>query len=581
MSSYRYLILLLVQLFLLMNVGCITSKRQDNNIVVKYDSNHSVTIDELNKYIKDWLYYKKFQDRSDAYNHALNDMVINQLKRIDFFEKGLDKDEKLIQSMNRIINEELVAEYFETQYLGKYTTEENAIKIYGMMNKEVVYQLIEISKPKDASPKQLDSLKGKALEIQSEIDHGKDFSLLVKEYSQNKTSLINNGFMPPLSWKQSFLNPFNRIVYHLSKNDVRVLNSTNAFQIVKISDVHYTDLKPYDSMKSNIISDLKSIYGDTSLSEYEKDKEALIDSKSMKWNDGALKEIVRLSNIPNFYQGEYQKTFKDAIENRNNKIVLTYNGGTVDYKELLRLLDNVLIIRDFNGIKEEDIKKYIEEAIRTDLIVKKAESLDLQKNIFHAYTSNPALKVQIVHLYNQAEIEAKLPEVTDETLHRFYRENENILYYQLEKRNLFVMIFPTKEDAEKAAIKIEHGTPFEKVTGQYVVETDIKERLGEIKSFGKNEKPTFGKIGFELKESEVTGPVEFKDKNNLLKYAIIKCYHIRPEKQLTYNDVKDTITEDFKNYYREKMEKEIDQKLINQYKPVIYKKVLAKVISQN
>jgi hypothetical protein len=581
MSSFRPLILLLALIFLLKNNGCVDDKISDSNIVATYDNLHSVTIDELQTYVKDWLYFKKFIDRSDAYNNALKDMVTNQLKRIDFFEKGLDKNEKLTQSTNRMINEELVAEYFETQYLGKYTTEENAKKIYGMMNKEVVYQLIELSKPEHASQNQLDSLKGKALAIKSEIDNGKDFSLLVKEYSQNKTSLMNNGFMPPLGWKQSLLYPHNKVIYNLNKNDIRVLNLYNAFLIVRITDINYIHLEPYEKIKSEIISDLKSIYVDSSLAEYEKDKKALIDLNSLKWNNSALKEIVQWSSIPDFYKSEYQKTFKDAIETGNNKNILTYNGGTVDYKEFLRLFDNVLIIRDSGEMEEEHLKKYIIEAIRTDLIVKKAEALDLKKNIFNAFTTNPALKNQIVYLYNQAEIEAKLPEATEKALNEFFNENESTLYYQLEKRNLFVMVFPTKEDAEKAWGKINNGTPFEKVTGSYLIKTYIKERNGDIKSFGKDEKPNFGKVGFEMKESGATGPVEFEDENNKVKYAIIKCYHIRPEKQLTFNDVQNSITEDFKNYYRERREKEIEEKLRSEYNPEINKEVLARVISPN
>ena len=451
MSFYRHLFILLLSIVLLLANGCGTDKITDRNIVVRYDDKHSVTINELQKYVKDWLYYKKFRDRSDIYNNALNDMVTNQLKRIDFFEIGLDKNEKLIESINRIINEELVAEYYESQYLSKYTTEENAKKIYEMMSKEVVYQLIEIRKPQDASRKQLESLKEKASAIKSEIDNGKDFSLLVKEYSQNETSLMNNGFMPPIGWKQTFLYPINKVIYNLNKNDVRILNTHNAIQIVKIVDVNIIHLEPFDTMKDEIILELKSIYADSSLAEYEKDKKELIEYKSLKWNNNALKEIVQWSSIPSFYLGEYKETFNDAIESGNNKVILTFNGGTVDYKELLRLLDNVLLIRTSGNIKEEDIKKYILEAISTDLIVKKANSLNLKKNIFYAYTENPALRNQIVYLYNQAEIEAKIPESSEDALTLFYSENENTLYYQLEKRNLFVMVFAAKEDAEKAA----------------------------------------------------------------------------------------------------------------------------------
>lgn len=562
-----------------MNNGCSSKKFPGSNIVAKYANDNFVTIDELHKYIKDWMYYKKYVTRKDIYNNALNDLLVNQFKRMDFFEKGLDKDRKLIQNINRIINEELVAEYFETQYLGKYTTEENAKKIYGMMNKEVAYQLIELSKPENASQKQLDSLKEKALAIKSKINSGKDFSLFVKEYSQNKISLMNSGFMPHLGWKQSIINPVNQVIYNLNKNDVRVLNTYNAFLIVKITDIKYIHLESYDSIKSEIISQLKSIYADSSLREYEKDKKELIDQKSLKWNNNALKEIVQWSNIPNFYKSEYQKTFKKAVENGNNKIILTYNGGTVDYKEFLRLSDNVLIIRDFKGMNEEDIKKYIIEAIHTDLIVKKAEALDLKKNIFNAFTTNPALKSKIVYLYNQAEIESKLPEANDVALHKFFKENEDSLFYQLEKRNLFVIVFPTREAAENELQKINNGTPFEKVTGSYLVKTYKKERSGEIKSYRHDGKPIFGKVGFEMKESEVTGPVKFEDENNQSKYAVIKCYHIRPEKQLTYDDVKNTITEDFRNYYRKKMDGDIEKRLKSKYKPVINEEVLTKLIS--
>ena len=141
------------------------------------------------------------------------------------------------------------------------------------------------------------------------------------------------------------------------------------------------------------------------------------------------------------------------------------------------------------------------------------------------------------------------------------------------------MVFPTEVDAKKTLEKINDGTPFEKVTGRYLIKTYIKERNGEIKSFSSKEKPTFSKVGFELKESEVTGPVKFEDENNQPKFALIKCFHIRPEKQLTYDDVKNTIKEDFKNFHREKIEKVLEVELRNKYKPEVNEKLLSKVIS--
>jgi hypothetical protein len=582
----RYWDLYLIFIVIFIGAGCKSEKSPENNpqnnIVAKYGDNHIVTFNELDKYVKDWLYYKKFRERSDAYNNALNDLLINQFKRMDFFEKGLDKNEELIQGISRIINEELVYEYFEKEYIGKYANVEYAKNIYKIMDKQVIAQQIVLYKPKDPSPAQIDSIKQKAMKIKSEIDRGENFDSLVIRYSQDKQSLKDNGYMPPVDWKQSILDPVGNIIFRLNKNDVRVLNDINAFRIVKISEIKKIHVEPFDKINDEIISNLRNVYYQVSVDEYEKDKKELIDENSLKWNENALKQLVKWSDEPNFYKDKYEETFKNALINNDNKTILVHNKGKIDYKEYLRLLDNILILPSSkDDITEDDLKKFILEAIRTDIIVKKADSLDLKKNIFNPFTTNLTLKNQLAYLYNQAEIEAKLPEATDEALQKFFKENENTLYYQLEKRNVFVMVFPNRGEAENVSEKIKQGIPFEKVKGRYLVKTYIKERNGEIKSYQNDEKPVFGKVAFKMKESEVSDPLQFENDNQQTEYAIIKCYHIRPEKQLTFNDVKNSIVEDFKNYYRKKIEKEMEEKLRSKYNPVINEEVLAKVISPN
>ena len=584
MKIFRYPVLLLAFLLIISLYGCKSNELQEgesqSNIVAKYDDNHTITFSELDKFVKDWFYYKKFKERSDAYNNALNDLLISQLKRMDFFEKGLDKNEKLIQSISRIINEELVSEYFETQYLDKYANMEQARKVYKIMDKQVTAQEIVLNKPKSASPTQIDLLKQKALRIKSEIEKGGDFNSLVHQYSDDKQSLNNNGFIPTVDWKLSISNPVSNIIFQLNKNDIGVLNDVDAFRIVKIDSVNKIHVEPFDKIKNEIINNLKDVYSNTSLDEYKKDKSELINEKGLKWNETALKQLVKWSNEPNFYRDKYEETFKNALANNDNKTILVYSKGKVDYKEYLRLLDNVLILQNREGgLSEDEIKSFILEAIRTDLIVKKANSLDLKKKIFNPYTNNLTLKYQLVYLYNRAEIEAKIPDTTDVALRQFFKENENTLYYQLEKRNILVMVFSNKDEAENASEKIKSGISFEKVRGSYLVKTYIKERNGEIKSYLNDEKPVFGEVAFKMKELEVSAPVKFEDEDNQTRYAILKCYHIRPEKQLTFDDVKNSITEDFKNYYKKKIEKETEERLKNKYHPEIFEDVLTKLLS--
>ena len=125
------------------------------------------------------------------------------MKRVDFFESHLDKNRALIQSISRIINEALVANYFEKQYLDKYTNDEFARKVYGIMNKSVEYREIILKKPKGASKSELSKIEKKALNIKTEIENGADFNTMIQNYSQDKQSVQNNGYEPPVVWNQS------------------------------------------------------------------------------------------------------------------------------------------------------------------------------------------------------------------------------------------------------------------------------------------------------------------------------------------------------------------------------------------
>jgi hypothetical protein len=54
-----------------------------------------------------------------------------------------------------------------------------------------------------------------------------------------------------------------------------------------------------------------------------------------------------------------------------------------------------------------------------------------------------------------------------------------------------------------------------------------------------------------------------------------------PRKAVTYDDVRNSITEDFKNFHRNIIAKNVEEMLRTKYKPVIIEEVLTKLISSN
>ena len=571
-----FLLSILLYLEIIFLAGC--EKKQAREIVARIGNDYTITYNNLRKHVFDHFYHKQYKDESEAYNQALKTMITNQLKCNDFFERGLDKNRELVQKIQRFISEELIVEYFNKQFLGKYTSDEFALKTYERMGKQVLYRQIVLNKPEKATQLQLDSLKNKAIELKTEIEKGKEFDKLMTQYSQYITSSNSDVNMTQVGWEQSITNPVDNIIFGLNMGDVRIIEAYKAYHIVKVMEIKKVDLEPFNKIKDDIISKLKRGYLDKSLQEFYQAQKDLLNTTELEWNKKALDQLVEWSKTPNFYIDIYKDTLQYAISHDRNLTILTHLEGKVDFKEYLRLLNDVLIPLDARNISEKDFKNFIIEAIRTDIFVKKAQALDLEKEVFNSRRASPILKGQIVKLYDQAVVESQIPEASIQNLSKFYEEQKDSLYYQLEKKNFYVMIFPHKEKAIEATSKINDGIPFEKITGRYLVKTYFRDRDGIIKSYKSKEKPLLGETAFKMNLDEIIGPIQYNDPEKGEQYAILKCVNTRPEKQLYFDDVKNTISDDFKNFQRNKLMTEIKAELWEKYDIEINEDVLSQKI---
>lgn len=585
MRRLGFMIIILTLVCVFFNNGCDSKGDVARNIVAEYGDEGKITFDELKQYVLEWNYHKKYRVKTEAYKYALDNLIKNQLKRVDFFESHLDTNQAIIGKFNRIINEALVANYFEKVYLSRYINDEFAKRIYDTMDKRVVYQEIVLKKPKSASKSELSEIEQKALEIKTKIENGADFNSMVLEYSQDEQSLQNNGYATPIGWKQSLSDPVGNAIFNLNKNEIRVLSTNIDYKILRVTEINRVHVEPFEKIKEDVINDIKKIYSQRSLDEYEEYKNTLLDTTILSWNETALKKIAEWSNVDwsnvpiAFRKDIYIDTLASAISKSDNKIILTYKDGKVDYKEYIRLLKNILTMNIDRKINEKDIKDLIVDMITTEKIVNEADSLGLRKEIFNAYTKDPEMKDRLVYFYNQVKIEQKIPPLTKENIYNFYNDHKNSIFHQLEKINLYAMVYDNLEDAKEVYKKIKSGTEFEKITGRFYVKTYIKESDGKLKSLIIGQKPIFAEKAFKMKLGEVSEPIQFVDEDGVTKYVVLKCKNIRPEKYLTYEESKRIINEEFRKYYREKLKSENEKQLIEKYHPKYYYDEVNKLIS--
>jgi hypothetical protein len=548
---------------------------ETDSVIAKVGQDCKVTFNELEKYVVDWQYNLKYRNNlEEGFKVALRALLINQAKRLDFFEKGFDKDQNLIKNIRCYINEELVSEYYEKQFLEKYVNEKCANEEYKSMDKEIDYYQIFLPIKGDEKRETLDSIETKANKIQDELGKAKNVEKILRKYSNRE---YNEENVKIIKWEQSIKDPVASVVYKLKKGYTRIIRSFDGVYVVKVKDIKKVYQEPFEKIKNDIISKLKDGYSAKINNEFEKYKSGFVDKKTIAWNEKGLNRIIKWAKIPEFYQEVYADTIKSVLQKGDNFEIMSYKNGKVDLNEFLYLLENIVIINRNEEINADNIKNIIIEAVYSNFIVKKAKELNLEKMIFNPNTKNFILKHRIALLYNEAVIDRSIPSITDEVLHRFYEEQKDSLFYQLMKININAIIYSDSLEAEEEMSKLRTGTSYEKLSNRLLVKTFIREKDGKIKSYLSKEPPYLAEESFKMKLNEIAGPVEYYDSEKGKQYAIVKCIGLRQEKQLTFEEVKSNIENEFKNYYRKKISDEVEMQLWKKYNIEIFDDSLKKV----
>jgi len=552
----------------------------NDKIIAKIGKDYVITLKDLKKYVADWNYGTRFRVKSEAYKNALNAMIIDQLKRFDFFDRKLNENQDLMEQMRTSINNELINAFFDKKFMEKYADEKMAAEAYKEMDNEIIYKEIILPPPSSQTKEKLDSLKAIALELENAFSKNYNINGIIKSHSLKDITFNNQKTM---TWSESMTDPVGYVVFKLKIGFTRVIESIDGFHIVKVLGIKKIKVEPFEKIKDEIISKLQKGFYNVYNKEYDEFRNGLIDNSSIKWNQNGLNQIVKWSSEDNnFYDGAYKDTIQNTILKGNDFEILSCNKGNVDLKEYFRLLKEVVILVPHMVLNSISVKDFILNAVYDDNVIKAAQKLGFENKLLTPYTQDPVIKGGLVPLYNRAVIEGSIPEATPEALHKFYNDHKDSIFYQLKKINIYARIYSDSAKAAADINEINKGIPFEKVSNSWFDKAFIRERDGSLKSYRSKEPPYLAKAAFKLGLNDVAGPVEYYDSTKGKQFAVIKCIYTQPEKQLTYDDVKGKrVEEEFKNYYRQKISDEVDARLKEKYDVKIFEDALSEAISSN
>ena len=556
--------------------NCSNIQHREADIVASVKGIGDISFNELQNHYRDYQFDLKYRDNpKQGYQEALQSLVLFKRKVADFKKEEMYENKKLMNPIQRYVNEEIRRLYFEEEYLGKYINEASITSYYQLMNKEITYQQLELNKFHNQNSNSETNVKSRIDQILSEINSGTDFDILISRYSEDITN-NNNGLMPPINWRNGWLNSTNRAISSMNIGDIEVLESESMYYIIKISDIKIIDIPQLNDIRPTIIKNLREQYLDRALQEFAFMEDNIVDTKDFKWNEEAVKEITNWSKDDSFFLGKYKDTINEAINLSNNKTIISNNLEEIKYDDLLYFLNDILIPGIEKDISENDLKNYIVEAIRTDLIIKKAKDLGYDEKILTGNATD-ALEFQYQKIYTIENVDNKIPTANDTFLKEFYNEHKDSLLYQYALTSIYVKLFYEKSEALKMIENINAGESFEQAANRtYKVKSFIKNKEGKISSYYSKEEPILGNIAFEMKPNEIIGPINTYELS-IQKFAVIKSSRKIEEKVPTFNEI-ENLEKLFEAYYREQLNQRVKDILASKYPVITFDDIISKNI---
>lgn len=556
--------------------NCSNIQHREADIVASVKGIGDISFNELQNHYRDYQFDLKYRDNpKQGYQEALQSLVLFKRKVADFKKEEMYENKKLMNPIQRYVNEEIRRLYFEEEYLGKYINEASITSYYQLMNKEITYQQLVLNKFHNQNTNSETNVKSRIDQILSEINSGTDFDILVSRYSEDITN-NNNGLMPPINWRNGWLNSTNRAISSMNIGDIEVLESESMYYIIKISDIKIIDIPQLNDIRPTIIKNLREQYLDRALQEFAFMEDNIVDTKDFKWNEEAVKEITNWSKDDSFFLGRYKDTINEAINLSNNKTIISNNLEEIKYDDLLYFLNDILIPGIEKDISENDLKNYIVEAIRTDLIIKKAKDLGYDEKIL-TENATDALEFQYQKIYTIENVDNKIPTANDTFLKEFYNEHKDSLLYQYALTSIYVKLFYEKSEALKMIENINAGESFEQAANRtYKVKSFIKNKEGKISSYYSKEEPILGNIAFEMEPNEIIGPINTYELG-IQKFAVIKSSRKIEEKVPTFNEI-ENLEKLFKAYYREQLNQRVKDVLASKYPVITFDDIISKNI---
>jgi parvulin-like peptidyl-prolyl isomerase len=505
-------------------------------------------------------------------NAILEQMIIRKLKTNLAYDRGMDKDEKLVADYENRKNQMVANLYFEKVLIDRLFSDEDIRKEFEMKKTEVKASHVLISF-KTAENSMNDRSQEAALKLAKKVSklakEGKNtMSQLALLHSDDLNVRDNGGNLGYFSWGQ-MAEPFQEAAYSM-----------------KIGEISEPVLSPFGYHVIRVVDKRKNLrYNE---SKFEKEKEKIKRSLYRQHKDSAqvvwLRHMEKLKKDAHIvYEGKnvpalIEANIKRKATNDFNKKSFTEAEKNI---ELVRWDNGVFTFGDLIDAYGTQIGKYVSTLTDSSKLMKNAEKITSNKLVLEAaekmgLDKDPKINTELknfleytmIKTLETSELKDKV-KFNDDDLRAYYEKNPSEFKVP-EKIEIWEIFMSDKEQAEILATAIQKGQRDFIQSAKAVSEDKFYRRKGGYIGFRSlNGRSTVSQAAFAIGENKITGPVRYKRG-----WAIIKTGKIQPERLRTFGESKNQLVHKVRTNMLRELQEAWEKDMLATYKVEMNKEII-------
>ncbi len=566
-----------MRFFILFLILTVFSSCDWNSNTIAEVGSIKITKDEY-KYLLTKRYGEKesYKDVPKTEKDAIIDqIIIRKLKLNLAYDKGLDKDEKIVLDYKNRKNQMIGNLYFEKVIIDKLFPESKVRKEFEMAKNEIKASHILISF-KGARGGKSTRTKEEAFLLASDISErareGKDgIDQLAIQYSDDPSAKNNQGDLGYFLWGK-MVGAFQETAFELKKGEISNPVLTDfGYHVIQVSDIRLNprfNENDYEKNKTGIKQRMFKAVQDTARKMWTAHSKKIKDEANFSLLVDNMNEVIASNKK---YQENNELKLEGFSEEEKEVALVEWDGGVFNFKDLLDVYTPQFSRLKSHLVDFSLLVKDVDQIAGNEVIISVAEKMELIKNQDAEDQLSNFLEMKMVKILEKEEVRDKII-INDADLEQYYAGNRGEFVLP-EKMEMWEIYVTDEQKANKLAISLKAGRKDFKQTVKKVSEDKALAKKGGYLGYKTlNGRANVSKEAFAAGENSVTGPIKYRKG-----WVIIKTGKKQPESLNSFESAKGQIKSKVRNKMTRSRREEWEKEMRESYAVTIKEDIIAEM----